>query len=1063
MSKSSSFRSVRRLSTVVLGVAIAWLALTGSSDVTVTLHAQSSCGPLVNPIVCENQKTGNASSEWDISGSGDSSIQGFATNISVTPGQTESFKIDTPSNNYTIDIYRIGDYNGMGARKIATINPSAALPQNQPNCLTNSATGLIDCGNWAVSASWLVPSDAVSGIYFAKLNRHDTGGSSHIVFIVRESDTASHHSDVVFQTSDTTWQAYNQYGGNSLYVGNPAGRAYKVSYNRPITTRGTSAEDFVFNAEYPMVRWLESNGYDVSYISGVDTDRSGPTILTPSKHKMFMSVGHDEYWSGAQRANVEAARAAGLHLAFFSGNEVFWKTRWEASIDGSNTPYRTLVSYKETHANAVIDPADPPTWTGTWRDPRFSPPADGGRPENALTGTIFKVNSGTPTGAIAVPAALGKMRFWRNTSVATLAAGATATLTTGTLGYEWDEEPNNGFRPAGLMRLSSTTLSGAQILLDYGSTYGSGSATHNLTLYRHTSGALVFGAGTVQWSWGLDSNHDRGSAAADVRMRQAMVNLLADMGVQPATLQSGLVSASASTDSVAPTSTISSPAPGASFPSGTPITVTGTASDSGGGIVAGVEVSIDNGATWAQATGTTSWTFAGTVSGLGSVTIKSRGYDDSGNTETPSAGVTINVTASRTCPCSIWSASTVPPAPLDDGDTSSVELGTKFRAEIDGSITGVRFYKASANTGTHTGSLWTGTGTLLGTVTFSGETASGWQQANFASAIPVTANTTYVVSYHAPVGHYTGTDPFFTTALITRRSTRCRTARMDPTVSTRMARPRNFLRTLIILRTIGPMSSSLPCHRSIPLRRRSHRGFQPPEPRASTRPATVTATFSEAMNPATISSSTTGSEGGTSFGTFELRDPSNNLVNATVAYDSASKMATLTSGSALALSTTYTALVKGGATDPRVKDLAGNAMAANVTWSFTTAATPPPPISCPCSIWLASTVPNPVDDNDPASVVLGTKFRSDLPGYITGARFYKGSLNTGTHVATLWTNTGSQLATATFSGETASGWQQVSFATPVPIAANTTYVISYLAPKGHYPAPGQLLHRYGHR
>ncbi len=125
---------------------------------------------------------------------------------------------------------------------------------------------------------------------------------------------------------------------------------------------------------------------------------------------------------------------------------------------------------------------------------------------------------------------LGKMRFWRNTSVATLPVGGTATLTTGTLGYEWDEEPNNGFRPAGLMRLSSTTLSGAQILLDYGSTYGTGSATHNLTLYRHTSGALVFGAGTVQWSWGLDSNHDRGSAAADVRMQQAMVNLLADMG-----------------------------------------------------------------------------------------------------------------------------------------------------------------------------------------------------------------------------------------------------------------------------------------------------------------------------------------------------------------------------------------------------------------------------------------------------------------------------------------------------------------------------------------------------
>jgi hypothetical protein len=376
-----------------------------------------------------------------------------------------------------------------------------------------------------------------------------------------------------------------------------------------------------------------------------------------------------------------------------------------------------------------------------------------------LTGTIFKVNGGTPNGAITVPAAFGKMRFWRNTSVATLPVGGTATLTTGTLGYEWDEEPNNGFRPSGLMRLSSTTLSGAQILLDYGSTYGSGSATHNITLYRHASGALVFGAGTVQWTWGLDSNHDRGSAAADVRMQQAMVNLLADMGTQPSTLQSGLVSASASTDTLAPTSTITSPASGTSFGAGASITVTGTASDGGGGLVAGVEVSLDGGTTWAQVTGTTSWTFTGTVSGSGSVAIKSRAFDDSGNTEIPSSGVTINVTAGACC--SIWSASTVPAAPLDDGDTSSVELGTKFRADTGGFITAVRFYKGSANTGTHTGSLWTATGTLLGTVTFTGETASGWQQANFTTPIAITANTTYVVSYHAPVGHYTGTDQFF--------------------------------------------------------------------------------------------------------------------------------------------------------------------------------------------------------------------------------------------------------------------------------------------------------------
>ena len=360
-----------------------------------------------NPIVCENAKTGNPASEWDIVGAGDPSIQGFATDISVNKGETVHFKIDSAAAGYRLDIYRMGYYGGMGARKIVTVTPSAV--QSQPACLEDSTTGLIDCGNWAESASWAVPSDATSGIYFAKVVRTDDGsGASHIVFIVRDDNG---HSDILFQTSDTTWQAYNSYGGNSLYVGSPAGRAYKVSYNRPFTTRQVTPEDWVFYAEYPMVRWLEANGYNVSYFTGVDSDRRGAEIR---EHEVFLSVGHDEYWSAGQRANVEAARAAGVHLAFFSGNEVFWKTRWENSIDVSGTPYRTLVTYKETHANAKIDPL-PNAWTGTWRDPRFSPPADGGRPENALTGTIFTVNCCT-FAAIEVPAADGKMRFWRNTT-----------------------------------------------------------------------------------------------------------------------------------------------------------------------------------------------------------------------------------------------------------------------------------------------------------------------------------------------------------------------------------------------------------------------------------------------------------------------------------------------------------------------------------------------------------------------------------------------------------------------------------------------------------------------
>ena len=261
-------------------------------------------------------------------------------------------------------------------------------------------TGMYDAGNWAVSASWAVPSDATSGVYLADLVRNDTGGMSQIIFVVRNDAS---HSNILFTTSDATWQAYNDWGGtsqnaaqnngiwlgNSLYTGTgPSayqGAAYAVSYNRPLNNRGNTSEtnihDQFFYAEYPMVRWLEANGYDVSYFTDVDADRSGSLI---QNHKIDLSVGHDEYWSGNEFNNVMAARNAGVNLAFFSGNEVFWKTCYATSIDGSNTPDRTLVCYKETHANAVIDPNNPTIWTGTWADPRFSPPADGGQsPERA--------------------------------------------------------------------------------------------------------------------------------------------------------------------------------------------------------------------------------------------------------------------------------------------------------------------------------------------------------------------------------------------------------------------------------------------------------------------------------------------------------------------------------------------------------------------------------------------------------------------------------------------------------------------------------------------------------
>ena len=238
---------------------------------------------------------------------------------------------------------------------------------------------------------------------------------------------------------------------------------------------------------------------------------------------------------------MEAARDAGVNLQFLAGNEGYWRTRYEPSADASRTAYRTLVSYKETWGNAKIDPNS--QWTGTWRDPRYASRANGGgSPENELIGTAYMVNFSDL--AMTVQQAEGRYRLWRNTSLATTSATQT-TLAPHTVGYESNEVMDNGFGPPGLIKLSTTTGAVPQYLRDFGTTVTPGTTKHNLTLYKASSGALVFSAGTVQWTYGLDAEHDSEypDNVADPRMQQAQVNLLADMGAQPTTLMTGLVAA----------------------------------------------------------------------------------------------------------------------------------------------------------------------------------------------------------------------------------------------------------------------------------------------------------------------------------------------------------------------------------------------------------------------------------------------------------------------------------------------------------------------------------------
>ena len=334
-----------------------------------------------NKIVSENLNAGTPKSMWAIHGSianqGDSQIEGFATQISTNAGQTVSFKIDTASSGYTLDIYRLGYYSGNGARLVTTMHHSGA--DNQPNPFFIDDTNTVDAGNWSVTDSWSIPSDAVSGVYFAKLTTDSGNFQNMIPFIVRNDGAPT---DILFQTSDTTWEAYNPWGGYNLYRG-PDGsndsRAYAVSYNRPIAMNSTDnvagPQDFLFGEEYAAIYWLEQNGYNVSYISGIDAATNAALLLNTDA---YIDVGHDEYWSQSQFANVKAARDAGVDLAFLSGNEIYWDIELAPSLDGSNTPNRTIIEYKEIWGGAPDPNGTSNGGAGLFRDPVHGP----GTPEN---------------------------------------------------------------------------------------------------------------------------------------------------------------------------------------------------------------------------------------------------------------------------------------------------------------------------------------------------------------------------------------------------------------------------------------------------------------------------------------------------------------------------------------------------------------------------------------------------------------------------------------------------------------------------------------------------------
>ncbi|GIF05164.1 DUF4082 domain-containing protein [Actinoplanes siamensis] len=984
------------------------------------LAADDPCGVNSNPIVCENSRTGTPLEDWY----GDSAwgdIEGFTTKISVQPGETLKMKVNSPTS-FTVTFYRLGYYGGRGARKMPT-SPVTQFPAKVQQTCDKDATGLVDCGKWVANVSWTVPSDAVSGVYLAALDQGDGLGYMPYPFVVANDNS---RSDVLVQTSDETWQAYNSWGGQNLYEGGgpaPDGRAYKVSYNRPMRIAGDNA---ILASEYPLIQWLERNGYDVSYASNLDVSTK-PTLLP--KHKVFVSSGHDEYWDQGIWDNVKAARAAGVNLAFFSGNEAFWRTRWEPSIAADGGANRTLVSYKMTKMkqnppNGIADPSG--QWTGTWMDPAGAG-TGGNQPQNQITGTLFSVN-GYRNDAITVSARFKNMRLWRDTTIRNLGDEEVATFPVGTLGYEWDSDVENAARPPGAISFSSTTLqiTDGTMLLDEGNNYGNGVATHNIMMYRDaTSGALVFGSGTVQWSWGLSTQHTGPASSEDPRMQQATANVLADMGAMPKTPQTNLRTPTLPTDRTGPGIAVTAPAAGTTVPKLSPITVTGTAADTGGGQLARVEVSTDGGSTWNAATGLGNWTYTWTPVTEGPAAIKVRGIDDSVNFGTTT---TVNVTVGpQKCPCTTYKTSDAP-ANLDSFDGNPNELGAKFRVAVPATVTGVRFYKAPGNTGTHLGKLYSGAGKLLASGTFANETASGWQTMTFSKPVAIAANTTYVVSYFTPTGHYSYSSGYFSTkgagdGIVKQLQSGVSGANGVYQYGAAGGFPNlSWGDTNYWVDAVVETSSATTTPPTITVRSPA------PGDASVARNAKVTATFDHDIDPATIA--------------FTLK-AGGATIGAKVAYDDTTRKATLQPDSALAPNTLHTATVQ-------ASDLWGNAMTGPVTWTFTTGTG----VSCPCTVFSPASTPDVESASEAASLELGMRFTSAVDGYVTGVRFYKGDRNTGTHTGTLWTDNGQELATGTFAAETSSGWQTLTFASPVPITANTPYVVSYHTDQGFYSYSG---------
>jgi len=446
----------------------------------------------------ENNKTAaqGVSNEWRISGlnyAANHEIEGYASETSINRGESISLFVNTTDPSYTMTIYRIGWYGGLGGRVVA--GPIQRQGIVQPAPFHDPVTGLIEC-NWTDPLVIQVPADPfdstdwASGVYLVKLLGAG-GKQSYIIFVVRD-DTRK--SDLLFQSSVTTYAAYNGWGGVDLYPEQSEGgkQSYKVSFNRPYrnTERvsiGEGAGDFL-DWELHMVRFLEREGVDVTYSTDIDSHLNGQRFLD---HRAVIGVGHDEYWTKEMRDAFEVARDKGINLGFFGANTSSWQIRMEPSTQ-TNQPNRTIVGYK--YDAMAFDPlykTNPILTTSLWRDPPIN------RPEASLLGSMTDYNS------VDLDMIIDNCIDW-------ICAGTglqKGSVLKGMLGYEVDRIVPSS--PSNVVAIASSPY----VACTNSSCTTSDLRIANMTYYTAPSGAGVFTTGSMNWNWGLDAYGQYGDRA----------------------------------------------------------------------------------------------------------------------------------------------------------------------------------------------------------------------------------------------------------------------------------------------------------------------------------------------------------------------------------------------------------------------------------------------------------------------------------------------------------------------------------------------------------------------